>query len=101
MSPPCLLATMAAPAHLPRLPVLLFVFLAARVPASHGNPALLPTTCNASMCSDLVRCGNVSISYPFYLTNEISETADYKSYYSCSYTDLFFLNEQHTTCAFH
>ncbi|CAO2178700.1 unnamed protein product [Urochloa humidicola] len=75
-------------AHLPRLPFLLFVFLAVHVPASHGDPALLPTTYNDSMCSDSVRCGSVTISYPFYLTNEIGETTDHKSYYSCGYTDL-------------
>ncbi|CAO2178698.1 unnamed protein product [Urochloa humidicola] len=74
-------------AHLPRLPFLLFLFLAIHAPASHGDPALLPTTYNASMCSDLV-CGSVRIRYPFYLSNEIRETTDYKSYYSCGYTDL-------------
>ncbi|CAO2183206.1 unnamed protein product [Urochloa humidicola] len=75
-------------AHLPRLPFLLFVFLAAHLPASHGDPALLPTTYNDSMCSESFRCGNVSISYPFYLSDAIKKTTDYKSYYSCGYTDL-------------
>ncbi|CAO2178703.1 unnamed protein product [Urochloa humidicola] len=76
-------------AHLPRLPFLLFLFLAIHAPASHGNPTLLPTTYDGSMCSDSVRCGSVSISYPFYLSNEIKETADYSgNYYFCGYTDL-------------
>ncbi|CAL4961996.1 unnamed protein product [Urochloa decumbens] len=73
--------------HLPRLLVLLFVFLAVHVSASHGDPALLPTTYDASMCLDSVTCGTVSISYPFYLSNGIRETANYTSYY-CGYTDL-------------
>ncbi|CAO1945599.1 unnamed protein product [Urochloa humidicola] len=79
-----------AAAHLPRLPLLLFVFLAPHVPSSHGNPALLPTTYDDSMCSDSVKCGNlVNISYPFYLSNEIKETANYSgNYFSCGYTDL-------------
>ncbi|CAL4948074.1 unnamed protein product [Urochloa decumbens] len=76
-------------AHLPRLPILLFVFLAVHVPASHGDPALLPTTYNDSMCSDSVMCGGVNITYPFYLSDGIRETANYSgSYYSCGYTDL-------------
>ncbi|CAL4955037.1 unnamed protein product [Urochloa decumbens] len=90
MSPPRLLAAMAAlPAHhLPRLPILLFVFLAVHVPASHCNPTLLPTTYDDSICSDSFMCGSVSISYPFYLSNETRETADYSGYYYCGYTDL-------------
>ncbi|CAO2171071.1 unnamed protein product [Urochloa humidicola] len=90
MSPTRLLATAMAAAHLPRLPLLLFVFLAPHVPSSHGNPALLPTTYDDSMCSDSVKCGNlVNISYPFYLSNEIKETANYSgNYFSCGYTDL-------------
>ncbi|CAL4962003.1 unnamed protein product [Urochloa decumbens] len=77
-------------AHLPLLPLLLFLFLVVHVPASHGNPAaLLPTTYNDSMCSDSVTCGTVSISYPFYLSNGIRETANHSGYYySCGYTDL-------------
>ncbi|CAL4948044.1 unnamed protein product [Urochloa decumbens] len=88
MSPPRLLATAMA-THLPRLPFLLFVFLAVHVPASHGDPAPLPTTYEASMCSNSVMCGGVNITYPFYLSNETRETADYSGYYySCGYTDL-------------
>ncbi|CAL4955045.1 unnamed protein product [Urochloa decumbens] len=75
-------------AHLPRLPLLLFVFLTVHVPASHGDPALLLTTYDASMCSDSFMCGGVNITYPFYLSNAIRETADNKSYYSCGYTGL-------------
>ncbi|CAL4974653.1 unnamed protein product [Urochloa decumbens] len=86
MSPPRLLSTAMA-AHLPRLPFLLFVFLAVYVPASHGNPAMLPTTYDYSMCSDSVMCGGVNITYPFYLSDGIRETANYTSY-SCGYTDL-------------
>ncbi|CAL4955050.1 unnamed protein product [Urochloa decumbens] len=79
---------MAAHLPVPRLPFLLFVFLAVHVPASHGNAALLPTTYDGSICSDSVMCGTVvSISYPFYLSNRIRETANYTSY-SCGYTDL-------------
>ncbi|CAL4961993.1 unnamed protein product, partial [Urochloa decumbens] len=74
--------------HLPRLPVLLFVFLAVHVPASHGDPALLPTTYDDSMCSDSIMCGRVSITYPFYLSNAMRETANYSGSYSCGYTDL-------------
>ncbi|CAM0148670.1 unnamed protein product [Urochloa decumbens] len=76
--------------HLPRLPFLLFVFLAVYVPASHGDPALLPSTYNDSMCLDSpVMCGSVSIRYPFYLSNAIRATANHSGYYcSCGYTDL-------------
>ncbi|CAL4955040.1 unnamed protein product, partial [Urochloa decumbens] len=85
----CRLLTAMAAHHLPRLPFLLFIFLAVHVPASHGDdPALLPTTYDGSICSESFRCGRVSISYPFYLSNGIRETANYKSYYSCGYTDL-------------
>nr|QRV07481.1 wall-associated receptor-like kinase 1 [Zea mays] len=91
-------------AHLPRLPVLLLVLLAAHVvstsahaepplpspynTSAHGEPPL-PSTYNydASMClSKSFWCGGVEIRYPFYLANA---TADYSgSYYSCGYTDL-------------
>lgn len=88
MSAPRLLATIAA--HLPRLPVLLFVFVAVHVPASHGDPAPPLTTYDDSMCPESSRCGDVSIKYPFYLSNTIRYIADY-SYntpYACGYTDL-------------
>ncbi|TKW16155.1 hypothetical protein SEVIR_5G280500v4 [Setaria viridis] len=86
MSQPRLLAAMAA--HLPRLPVLLFVFLALHVPASHGDP--LPTTYDGSMCLESsFWCGSVEIRYPFYLANATKATSDYSGYnYSCGYTDL-------------
>ncbi|XP_072149766.1 LEAF RUST 10 DISEASE-RESISTANCEUS RECEPTOR-LIKE PROTEIN KINASE-like 2.1 isoform X3 [Setaria viridis] len=86
MSQPRLLAAMAA--HLPRLPVLLFVFLALHVPASHGDP--LPTTYDGSMCLESsFWCGSVEIRYPFYLANATKATDDYSGYnYSCGYTDL-------------
>nr|QRV07484.1 wall-associated receptor-like kinase 1 [Zea mays] len=88
-------------AHLPRLPVLLLVLLAAHVvstsahaepplpspysTSAHGEPPL-PSTYNVSMCSESFWCGGVEIRYPFYLANA---TADYSgSYYSCGYTDL-------------
>ncbi|NP_001141425.1 LEAF RUST 10 DISEASE-RESISTANCE LOCUS RECEPTOR-LIKE PROTEIN KINASE-like 1.2 precursor [Zea mays] len=88
-------------AHLPRLPVLLLVLLAAHVvstsahaepplpspynTSAHGEPPL-PSTYNPSMCSESFRCGGVEIRYPFYLANA---TADYSgNYYSCGYTDL-------------
>ncbi|CAL4948066.1 unnamed protein product [Urochloa decumbens] len=87
MSPPRLLATAMA-AHLPRLPALLFVFLAVYVPPSHGEPALLPTTYNDSMCSESFRCGSINITYPFYLASASKETADHSGTYSCGYTDL-------------
>ncbi|CAD6230257.1 unnamed protein product [Miscanthus lutarioriparius] len=82
-NPPRLLATMAAHLPVPRLPVLLFVFLAVHVhvPASHAIPPSLPTIYDGSICSESFRCGGVSISYPFYLT-------DYGYNYSCGYTDL-------------
>nr|AKP45152.1 wall-associated receptor-like kinase 2 [Zea mays] len=88
-------------AHLPRLPVLLLVLLAAHVvsTSAHGEPPLpstyntsahgeplLPSTYNASMCSESFWCGGVEIRYPFNLANA---TADYSgNYYSCGYTDL-------------
>ncbi|CAO1945533.1 unnamed protein product [Urochloa humidicola] len=76
-------------AHLPRLPFLLFLFLAIHAPASHGDPALLPTSYNDSMCSDSFMCDGVNITYPFYLSDGTKETADYSGYYSsCGYTDL-------------
>nr|TKW16157.1 hypothetical protein SEVIR_5G280700v2 [Setaria viridis] len=75
MSAPRLLATIAA--HLPRLPVLLFVFVAVHVPASHGDPAPPLTTYDDSMCPESSRCGDVSIKYPFYLSNTIRYIADY------------------------
>jgi hypothetical protein len=74
-------------AHLPRLPVLLLVLLAAHVvsTSTRAEP-LLPSTYNVSMCSESFWCGGVEIRYPFYLANA---TADYSgSYYSCGYTDL-------------
>lgn len=77
-------------AHLPRLPVLRFVFLAVHVPASHGDPAPPLTTYDDSMCPESSRCGDVSIKYPFYLSNTIRYIADY-SYntpYACGYTDM-------------
>ncbi|RCV26843.1 hypothetical protein SETIT_5G277700v2 [Setaria italica] len=84
MSQPRLLAAMAA--HLPRLPFLLFVFLAVHVPTSHGSP--LPTTYDSSMCLESFWCGSVEIRYPFYLANATKATSDYNGNYSCGYTDL-------------
>ena len=82
-------ATMAA--RLPRLSALLF-FLAVHVPASsRGDPTLLPTTYDASMCPESSMCGNVSIRYPFYLSNTTRIITDYNyntTSYSCGYTDL-------------
>ena len=89
MSPPRPLVTMAI--HLPLLPVLLFVFLAVHVPAAHGDPALLPTTYDASMCPESSMCGNISIRYPFYLSSTTRIITDYNyntTSYSCGYTDL-------------
>jgi hypothetical protein len=76
-------------AHLPRLPFLLFVFLAVHAPACHGDPAQLLNNYDDSMCSESFMCGSVNITYPFYLSNEIRETSDYIiGNYSCGYTDL-------------
>ncbi|XP_066312379.1 LEAF RUST 10 DISEASE-RESISTANCEUS RECEPTOR-LIKE PROTEIN KINASE-like 1.2 [Miscanthus floridulus] len=89
-NPPRLLATMATHLPVPRLPVLLFVFLAVHVhvPASHAIPPSLPTTYDGSICSESFKCGGVNISYPFYLADATRETADYGYNYSCRYTDL-------------
>ncbi|XP_066312353.1 LEAF RUST 10 DISEASE-RESISTANCEUS RECEPTOR-LIKE PROTEIN KINASE-like 1.2 isoform X3 [Miscanthus floridulus] len=89
-NPPRLLATMAAHLPVPRLPVLLFVFLAVHVhvPASHAISPSLPTTYDGSICSESINCGGVNISYPFYLADVTIETADYGYSYSCGYTDL-------------
>ncbi|KAG2599917.1 LEAF RUST 10 DISEASE-RESISTANCE LOCUS RECEPTOR-LIKE PROTEIN KINASE-like 2.1 isoform X2 [Panicum virgatum] len=76
---------------LPLLPVLFFVFLAVHVLASHGDPAPPPlATYDASMCSESSRCGDVSINYPFFLSNTIRYIADrnYDAPYACGYTDL-------------
>jgi hypothetical protein len=88
VSPPCLLATMAA--HLPFLPVLLFVFLAVHIPASHGGPAPPLTTYDASICPESSRCGDVSIKYPFFLSNTVRYIADrnYDTPYACGHPDL-------------
>ncbi|CAO2204430.1 unnamed protein product [Urochloa humidicola] len=80
-------------AHLlqPRLPVLLFVFLAVHVPASHGDPAPPLNTYDDSMCPESSRCGDVPIKYPFFLSNTIRYIADYNyndTPYACGYTDL-------------
>jgi len=78
-------------AHLPRLPfILLFVFLAVHIAAAHGDPALLPTTYDASMCRESSMCGNVSIKYPFYLSTTVRHIPgyNYNTPYSCGYTDL-------------
>ncbi|CAO1945601.1 unnamed protein product [Urochloa humidicola] len=75
--------------HLPRLPVLLFVFLAVHVPASHGNQAPpLPVTHYSSMCPEPFMCGNVSIQYPFYLSNTTRDITGHNTSYSCGYTNL-------------
>ncbi|CAD6230253.1 unnamed protein product [Miscanthus lutarioriparius] len=89
-NPPRLLATMAAHLPVPRLPVLLFVFLAVHVhvPATHAIPPSLPTTYDGSICSESFMCGGVNISYPFYLADATREIADYGYNYSCGYTDL-------------
>ncbi|XP_062206568.1 LEAF RUST 10 DISEASE-RESISTANCE LOCUS RECEPTOR-LIKE PROTEIN KINASE-like 1.2 isoform X3 [Phragmites australis] len=95
MRPPRLLATMA---HLPRCPVLVFLFLVvhAHVPASHG--ASLPPTYDRSMCSESFWCGDVDIHYPFYLSNTTEDTADYSTSFSCGYTDLkIFCREEGAT----
>ncbi|CAL4962001.1 unnamed protein product [Urochloa decumbens] len=77
-------------AHLPRLPVLLFVFLAVHVPASHGNDHAppLPATYDSSMCPEPFLCGNVSVQYPFYLSNTTRDITGYNTSYSCGYTNL-------------
>ncbi|XP_066312375.1 LEAF RUST 10 DISEASE-RESISTANCEUS RECEPTOR-LIKE PROTEIN KINASE-like 2.1 isoform X1 [Miscanthus floridulus] len=91
-NPPRLLATMAAHLPVPRLPVLLFVFLAVHVhvhvPASHAIPPSLLTTYDGSICSESFKCGGVNIRYPFYLADATREIADYGYNYSCGYTDL-------------
>ncbi|XP_062206571.1 LEAF RUST 10 DISEASE-RESISTANCE LOCUS RECEPTOR-LIKE PROTEIN KINASE-like 2.4 [Phragmites australis] len=95
MRSPRLLATMA---HLPRFPVLVFLFLFvhAHVPASHG--ASLPPTYDRSMCSESFWCGGVDIHYPFYLSNATEDTADYSTSFSCGYTDLkIFCREEGAT----
>jgi len=81
---------MAAHLPVPRLPVLLFVFLSVHVhvPASHAIPPSLPTTYDGSICSKSVMCGGVNISYPFYLSDATREIADYGYNYSCGYADL-------------
>jgi hypothetical protein len=77
---PRLLATAMA-SHLPRLPFLMFVFLAVHAPASHGSP--LPATYDGSMCLESsFRCGDVEIRYPFYIANATQATADYSGNYS-------------------
>ncbi|KAM3331967.1 hypothetical protein ACQJBY_027682 [Aegilops geniculata] len=75
-------------AHLP--PHSLFLlFLAVHVfAASHGSPLPPSSTYNDSVCSEPFRCGAVDIRYPFYLSNSTQATPDYKSRYSCGYTDL-------------
>ena len=85
VSPPRLLATMAA--NLPRLPVLLFIFLDVHVPSTHGDPPL-PSTYDVSMCSESTWCGSDEIRYPFYLANATEATADHSGNYSCGYIDL-------------
>ncbi|KAJ1284802.1 hypothetical protein BS78_03G233200 [Paspalum vaginatum] len=84
-----LVAGMAA--HLLCLPVSVFVFLllGVHVPASHGSPAPIPPSYDASICWETSMCGSVNISYPFYLSNATREiTYHYTSNYSCGYTDL-------------
>jgi len=78
-------------AHLPRSLALLFVFLAVHIAAAHGDPALLPTTYDASMCPESSMGGNISIRYPFYLSSTIRDIPGYSyntTLYSCGYTDL-------------
>jgi len=78
-------------AHLPRFPfILLFVSLAFHITAAHGDPAPPLTTYDASMCPESSMCGNVSIRYPFYLSNTTRIITDYNhtTPYSCGYTDL-------------
>ncbi|CAO2166003.1 unnamed protein product [Urochloa humidicola] len=82
---------MAAQLHQTRLPVLLFVFLAIHVPASHGDPAPPLNTYDDSMCPESSRCGDVHIKYPFFLSNTIRYIADYNyndAPYACGYTDM-------------
>ncbi|CAD6237359.1 unnamed protein product [Miscanthus lutarioriparius] len=95
-------------ANLPRLPVLLFIFLDVHVPSTHGDPPL-PSTYDVSMCSESTWCGSVEIHYPnglartgarppsprveihypFYLANATETIADYSgNIFSCGYTDL-------------
>ncbi|CAD6237319.1 unnamed protein product [Miscanthus lutarioriparius] len=78
---------MAANLQVPRLRILLFVFLVVHVhvPASHAIPPSLPTTYDSSICSESLKCGGVNISYPFYLADG---TTDHGYKYSCGYTDL-------------
>jgi len=45
----------------------------------------------ASMCSESSRCGNVSIKYPFFVSNTIRYIADHNydaPPYACGYTDM-------------
>ncbi|KAJ1284870.1 hypothetical protein BS78_03G238100 [Paspalum vaginatum] len=71
------------------MPLLSYLLLlGVHVPASHGSSAQFPPAYNASICSETSICGSVNISYPFYLTTAIRESTDYKSSYSCGYTDL-------------
>ncbi|WVZ69239.1 hypothetical protein U9M48_018055 [Paspalum notatum var. saurae] len=82
-----------AAAHLPRIPVFVFpllVFLGVHVPPSHGSPAPAPlplTSYDPSICLE-TKCGGIDIRYPFYRSSATRETPDYKSNYSCGYTDL-------------
>ncbi|KAL5222032.1 hypothetical protein ABZP36_026745 [Zizania latifolia] len=64
---------------------LLLILLGVHASVSHGSP--LQPEYNTSVCSKSYSCGDVNISYPFYLSDAIGETYDNTSF-SCGYTDL-------------
>ncbi|KAG8077598.1 hypothetical protein GUJ93_ZPchr0007g6028 [Zizania palustris] len=84
----CGLVSPVAMAHtLSLLHLILLVGVHASV--SHGSSSLQPEY-DTSICSKSYSCGDVNISYPFYLSDAIGETYDDddNTSFSCGYTDL-------------
>ncbi|KAL5227966.1 hypothetical protein ABZP36_016231 [Zizania latifolia] len=74
-------------AHLPSLLPLFFLLqILLGVHASVSDGSSLQLDYNPYICSKSYMCGDVSISYPFYLSNEVGHINS-TSYY-CGYTDL-------------